>query len=322
MIRYKKNSTSKIKIGKESFTIIPKKLFLKPNKKVPWMSSYLGASFAEIIDKNNYIAKIYVSGRDKDNKSRIGCLIFTFKSGKPKLLKVYKSPILNISKEIGYFDTDGVLYPEILNIKKNKYLYYCGWLNFKSFNYSCNIGLAKKDGKGKFTKVSKAPIFQLNDIDPIGTASFSILKHRNKYIMYYTSFDPWKVARNKTIHNYYIKIATSKDGLNWDRNGKVALGLRKGEIAVAKPSVFKLNGEIGIFYSARRKNYSIFYATSNDGYKFKKNNKKLNLASGKWSSESQCYPAFIDFGDKKYLLYCGNKYGKTGIGYAEIKKSF
>ena len=81
MIRYKKNSTSKIKIGKESFTIIPKKLLLKPNKKVSWMSSYLGAPFAEIIDKNNYIAKIYVSGRDKDNKSRVGCVIFTFKSG-------------------------------------------------------------------------------------------------------------------------------------------------------------------------------------------------------------------------------------------------
>ena len=101
----------------------------------------------------------------------------------------------------------------------------------------------------------------------------------------------------------------------------MALGLRRGEIAVAKPSVFKLNGQVGMFYSARKKEYSIFFASSKNGYKFKKTNRKLNLVSGNWSSKAQCYPAFLDFGDKKFLIYCGNKYGKTGIGYAEIKTS-
>ena len=318
MMQLKKKLISKIKIGNKKISIIPKNLIIKPQKKISWMSTHTGACYAEILDKKNYKAKIYISGRDKDNKSRIGTAIISFKTKKPEIIKINKLPILDISENIGYFDTDGVLYPEILKIKKNKYLYYCGWLNTKSFNYTCNIGLAAEK-KGRFKKVSKSPLFNLNDVDPIGTASFSIIKINKKYIMYYTSFDPWKIKKGKLEHNYFIKIATSSDGLNWRRDGKIALGLKKNEIAVAKPSVFKLNGKICIFFSARKKNYSIFFAQSSDGIKFKRLQKKLNLASGRWSSKSQCYPAYIDFKDKKFLLYCGNNYGKSGIGYAEIK---
>lgn len=316
----KKKLISKIKIGNNKFSIIPKSIIIKPQKNIPWIRTHAGASYVEILDKKNYKAKVYISGRDKDNKSRIGTATISFKNKKPKILEINKLPVLDISKNIGYFDTDGVLYPEILKIKKKKYLYYCGWLNAKSFNYTCNIGLALEK-KGKFKRVLKAPLFNINDIDPIGTASFSIIKIKNKFIMYYTSFNPWKIKKGKLVHNYFIKIAVSPDGLNWKREGKIALGLKKDEIAVAKPSVFKLNGKVCIFFSARKKNYGIFFAESSDGIKFKRFQKKLFLKSGKWSSKSQCYPAYVDFNDKKYLLYCGNNYGKTGIGYAEIRLS-
>ena len=73
------------------------------------------------------------------------------------------------------------------------------------------------------------------------------------------------------------------------------------------------------FFQPEKKITVFFFAKSSDGIKFKRLQKKLNLASGRWSSKSQCYPAYIDFKDKKFLLYCGNNYGKSGIGYAEIK---
>lgn len=312
-----KKLISKIKLGNKNLKIIPKKLLIKPRKDIPWMSTHAGATFIEIIDKKKFLTKVYISGRGKDNKSRIGVAKISFKGIEPKIIKIFKKPVLSIPEHRGFFDTDGVLYPEILNINKKKYLYYCGWNNFKSFKYNCNIGLAINNS-GKFNRISKAPLFNLNDVDPIGTASFSIIKNRNKYIMYYTSFDPWKKVNKEIIHNYFIKIATSSDGLKWSRNGKVAIPLKKKEIAVAKPSVFKLGDQICMLFSARKKNYQIYFATSKDGFRFERNRKAIRLKSGNWSSNSQCYPAYVDFGEKKFLLYCGNYYGKTGVGYAEI----
>tara|TARA_B100002019_G_C21228768_1_gene578879 strand:+ start:347 stop:1297 length:951 start_codon:yes stop_codon:yes gene_type:complete len=312
-----KKLTSKIKLGNKTLRIVPKKLILKPNKQISWMSSHVGAAYMEVVEKKNLLAKIYISGRGKDNKSRIGVAIISFKEREPKIIKIFKQPLLDIPKLKGFFDTDGVLYPEILDINKNKYLYYCGWTNLKSFNYNCNIGLAR-EYKKKFRRISNAPVFGLNDTDPIGTASFSILRDKNNYTMYYTSFDPWKKIKSKVVHNYYIKIAKSKDGLKWTRKNQIAIPLKGKEIAVAKPSVFKLNNFICMFFSARETNYGIYFAYSKNGKKFKRLKNKIKLKQGKWSSNSQCYPAYVDFGEKKFLLYCGNSYGKTGIGYAEI----
>ena len=31
-----------------------------------------------------------------------------------------------------------------------------------------------------------------------------------------------------------------------------------------------------------------------------------------------CYPALVNYGDRVYMFYNGNDYGKTGFGYAEL----
>ena len=35
-----------------------------------------------------------------------------------------------------------------------------------------------------------------------------------------------------------------------------------------------------------------------------------------WDSEMQAYPAVFDRGGRRYLLYNGNGYGRSGVGYA------
>jgi len=39
-------------------------------------------------------------------------------------------------------------------------------------------------------------------------------------------------------------------------------------------------------------------------------------SSGEWDSEMQAYPAVFDYAGKRYLLYNGNGYGRTGVGWA------
>ena len=97
-------------------------------------------------------------------------------------MKISKNPIIDIPKlNAGYFYTDGALYPEVIKFRGRTFINFCGWLNHKTFKYNCNIGLAFKKS-GKFKLHSKAPLFKLDDTDPIGTGSMSILKKKKLFI--------------------------------------------------------------------------------------------------------------------------------------------
>ena len=70
-----------------------KGLLIRPSKKIWWMYSHVGACCAEVISKN--LIKLYISGRGKDNKSRIGTAVIKW-SDKPTVMKISKNPIIDI----------------------------------------------------------------------------------------------------------------------------------------------------------------------------------------------------------------------------------
>ena len=290
-------------------------LILKPSKDIWWMYSHVGASCAEVIDKNKI--KLYISGRASDNKSRIGCAYIEI-GKKIRVIKIDKNPILDLPKKPGFFDTDGILYPYIINFKRKTFLYYCGWMNHKTFTYNCNIGVAIKKNN-QYKKYSNYPIIPLDEIDPIGTGSMAIYKvNKNLLRMYYVSFLPWEDNNGSYEPRYYIKIAESVDGIKWKKLNKTALGLQKNEIAVAKPSVYLDNKNINLFFCARGQYYKIYQATSKNGINFLRNKNALLLPSGNWDSQSQTYPYVFKVNNRLIMLYNGNKYGKTGLGFAEL----
>ena len=292
---------------------INKGLLIKPSKKIWWMSSHVGACCAEKINKG--LIKLYISGRAKDNKSRIGTAIVKW-SENPSIVKISKNPIIDIPKlNAGYFYTDGALYPEIIKFRGRTFLYFCGWLNHKTFKYNCNIGLAFKKS-GKFKLHSKAPLFKLDDIDPIGTGSMSILKKKNYLLMYYVSFDEWVKVKGKFQHKYYIKIAKSFDGIKWIKKNQIAIKTKNKEVAVSKPSVVSEGKKISIYFSARGKYYKIFKVTSKNGIKFGKRSDEIIKRSGSWDSKSREYPYVIKINKQMIMFFNGNNFGKTGLGYA------
>lgn len=293
-----------------------KGLLIKPNKKIWWMSTHVGSTCAEVLENN--LVKLYISGRAKDNKSRIGTALIKYEK-KLKVLKISKDPILNIpEKKIGAFFSDGILYPEIVKFKKKTFLYFCGWLNHKTFSYNCNIGVCIKKNN-KFAMNFDYPLFNLNEIDPIGTGSMAIYKvNKNKLRMYYVSFDYWKKDKKKYIHKYYLKIAESFDGINWIRKNKIVIKPKKNQIAIAHPSVLIEGKKINLYYCSRKNEsyYQIFKTSSDNGINFRIKNDKIKLLKGKWDNKDQCYPEIFEINNQKIMLYCGNRYGKTGLGYA------
>ena len=64
--------------------------------------------------------------------------------------------------------------------------------------------------------------------------------------------------------------------------------------------------------------YMISYAESQDGIHWTRYPSKFNFQTSKsgWDSEMLEYASVTKFNNKYYLLYNGNKFGKTGFGYA------
>lgn len=96
-------------------------------------------------------------------------------------------------------------------------------------------------------------------------------------------------------------------------------------IGVAGPVVHQnSDGTFRMWYSAigtRWGYYSICYAESDDGIVWRRgktygDNLQLEPNGDGWEKQMVEYPTVIREGDRLRLFYCGNGYGRTGIGTA------
>jgi hypothetical protein len=45
----------------------------------------------------------------------------------------------------------------------------------------------------------------------------------------------------------------------------------------------------------------------------------LDQSDEDWDAQAQCYPSVFRHGAYLYMLYCGNGYGRAGLGIARLK---
>ena len=72
------------------------------------------------------------------------------------------------------------------------------------------------------------------------------------------------------------------------------------------------------YRSGSGETYRIGYATSEQGEKWVLNLDKsgITVSESGWDSEMIAYPFVFDHQDRRYMLYNGNGYGRTGFGLA------
>jgi hypothetical protein len=140
--------------------------------------------------------------------------------------------------------------------------------------------------------------------------------------MWYGSNLSWGAEQKDMAH--VIKHAQSQDGIHWTRDGAVALGFAApGEYALSRPSVLREGGKFKMWYSYRGAAYRIGYAESADGRLWTRRDADAGIgvsASG-WDSESVEYPQVFDHAGRRYMLYNGNGYGRSGFGLAELESA-
>lgn len=272
---------------------------------------------------DEYTIRVYFSSRNEINESIPYFFDFDFYKkriiSKPKLIGLDKG-------EIGTFDDSGVMPTSIIKVRNEIYMYYIGWNLGVTVPFRNSIGLAvSKDNGITFKKKFTGPIIDRSKDEPHFVASNHVVFHDNQFKMWYLSCVKWEKIGDNVRHYYHIKYTTSFDGINWERNNKIAIDFKyENEYAISVPRVLIEDGIYKMWYSYRgglySENYRIGYAESKNGKDWIRMDEKvkIDLLKEDWNSEMVCYPFLFSFKDKKYMLYNGNGYGKTGIGLLEL----
>lgn len=296
-----------------------KGLIFSVNNNSSWMSSHSALPIADHIENDLY--RIYFSTRNKENISSIGFIEIDIKDPST-ILNISKNPILSPGK-LGTFDEFGVMASSLVNFDNKKYLYYIGWNIPKNLPFRWSIGLAISNDFGtSFQRFSEGPILDRNINDPYFVSSPTVVLDDGLWKMWYISALKWKKSKNQFIAPYNIRYAESKNGIDWNRTGKICVDFKdENEFAIGRASILQKNGIFHMWYSFSSGDYRIGYAYSDDGINWIRNdeNAGITISYSGWDSESIEHSYVFKHKSDVYMLYSGNQFGKTGFGLAILE---
>ena len=283
-----------------------------------WAISHAALPIAESLGGDAW--RVYFSARDTNNRSSVG--LFEIDIGAPRSpVHISEQPVLS-SGELGTFDEAGAMGAWSVSVGKTTYLYYVGWNVGSSVPFRNAIGLAIRENDASvFTRYSSGPILDRSIHDPCFVASPCVLVENRVWRMWYASGIAWNQVNGVPQPRYHIKYAESLDGIHWRRDGHVCIDFRDDtETAISRPCVVKDQTGYKMWYSYRGSSYRIGYAESTDGLQWRRKDEEagIDVSPAGWDSGMIEYAFVFDHRGKRYMLYNGNSYGKTGIGLAVL----
>lgn len=291
-------------------------LIFAPRDHADWVQSHAWIPTADPLG-DGYV-RVYFAGRNGDNLSQVGA--FTIHLDRPfDILETTPDPIVKLG-DLGSFDDSAVLPCCLVNFQDRKLLYYVGWMQGKRVPFYASIGLAiSEDGGASFRKHSHAPLLERNDIDPLFTAAPFVSVEHGKWRMWYTTNTRWRIEDGAPKPRYHIKYAESDNGIDWRRDGVVAIDFASdSDYAISRPWVVGGEGAYRMWYAYRGAAYRIGYAESSDGVSWTRMDERsgIDVSGNGFDSDMIEYPCVVTHGDRHYMFYNGNEFGRDGIGLA------
>lgn len=175
-------------------------------------------------------------------------------------------------------------------------------------------------------------IFDLGDLgafDENGVSYPWLYPFRNNWYMLYVG---WKPTVLTPFQNGLGLAVEQENGLFKRVSRAPILPFDNDDyLSIGSSSVFTDEDVIRLYYTsflrwgngpAEAKHYYVIkYAYSKDGVNWTRDDSLSGIskpATG-WDSEMQCYCQVFQYGQDYYMIYCGNKYGKDGLGIAIFK---
>lgn len=262
--------------------------------------------------------RIYYSGRDIDNRSSVGAVDINIITR--KVVQEYHAPVFEHGHE-GSFFADGVSIGNCYSVDGAQYMLFMGWQNPAGGHWRGDIGRLIVNPDLTLKLESQTPFMGADQIDPISLSYPWVMKSENGgYRMWYGSTTSWDAGNGEMVHT--LNHALSDDGHQWNRLG-LAVPFIIGEAqAFSRPTVIgSMESGFEMWFSYRSGTgtpYRIGYARSSDGcfWKLCLNSVGIDVSEKGWDSEMIEYPFVFIHKGRRYMLYNGNGYGKSGFGLA------
>ncbi len=189
------------------------------------------------------------------------------------------------------------------------------------------MGIAvSTDGGTTFRRMFEGPVLDRTPEEPYIAVTPSILPEEGFWRMWYISGLRWVLIGDRYEPVYGIKGATSRDGVSWDRPGRLLIPQRDDEEAFSHPSVIRDARGYHMWYCFRSSRdyrdgagaYRIGYAASDDGEDWRRLDDLggLGLQPEGFASTMTCYPFVVVVDGRRIMFFNGNGFGRSGIGWA------
>jgi len=298
-----------------------------PNNCVAFAKSPQAIVFEEFI-------RIYYCSAEYDKSNKILChiLFVDFDKNFSKILRHCEDEVINLG-ELGSFDEHGIFPFNVLKENGIIKAYTTGWSRRTSVSVETSVGYAESIDNGiSFSKLGKGPIMTACINEPFLVCDSFVFKDGQIYYMYYIFGTKWSEPEDGSVSErvYKIAMATSSDGISWERNGKCIISDKIDENECqALPTVIKIGNRFHMYFCYRNmvgfredsnKGYRIGYAYSDDLSNWIRDDEKsgINLSKNGWDSQMMCYPNIFKVDQSIYMLYNGNDFGKRGFGIAKL----
>jgi hypothetical protein len=303
---------------------IKKGVIFRVDGNYEWMAHHACVPVADRIDDTRL--RIYFGPRDTQGRSHT-TFLETDADDPSKVLYVHDRPLLSPGP-LGAFDDSGVMPSCIVDHEGRKYLYYIGWNRGVTVPYRNSVGLAVSDDGGiTFQRVFPGPVLDRTRDEPFFCASPFVMIDEGIWKAWYASATGWVVVDGHPEPVYVIKYAESRDGRVWDRTNITCIEPSFPDEANARPVVLRDGDRYRMWYCFRgsvgyrtnpETSYRIGYAESRDGVRWTRLDDRVGIerSADGWDSVMMEYPWVYEHRGRKHMLYNGNGFGETGIGFA------
>ena len=229
------------------------------------------------------------------------------------------NPIFSYGEK-GSWDQSYVYHPQVHYDGEKYYMWYIGGKHREGRDGK--IGLAVSENGIDWVRYEKNPVFNSDDPDAWEASVLDIwlLKQDSMFFMYYAGM------RKDLPNAYRIGLATSSDGINWERHAKPIL--TEGDSGawedwlVAELCVQKIGDKYHMWYTGGSYEtpspLGIGYASSIDAIKWNKypDNPVLERDQDAWDKQ-YIFDPIVLFNDSIYhMWYAGASYDNSLIGLA------
>lgn len=202
--------------------------------------------------------------------------------------------------------------------------WYLGWNVGVSVPFRTSIGRAvAAPGEQRMQRLSYAPAFDRDRTDPLSVGYPWLLPGTDGLSMWYgTHRCPPQGGRSL---DHVIRRAVSNDnGANWQREPAPTLDHASSEEwGLSRPSVLRDPAGWHMWYCRRFDTYRLGYAHSMDGTHWTRADDAINFVTpeAEWENGARTYPAVFDHAGRRWMLYNGAGYGRTGFGLALLENT-